>query len=51
MSVKKDLIKQIVKAWEKLDEGEYSPSEIEHWLIYNMQPAINKCRAYLQEVK
>jgi hypothetical protein len=44
------LIDNIIKAWEHLPEGEYSVSEINHWLLYKMQPAVNKCRKYIQEI-
>jgi hypothetical protein len=41
----KQVFKNIIKAWESLPGGEnYSPKQIEKWLVNKMGPAINKAR-------
>lgn len=41
--------KRIIKAWEKLDEGNHHPNVIEHWLINDMKPAIDKLRKKMKK--
>ena len=38
------LIDRVIEAWDVLPDGEYTPREIEHWLRYNIKPAINKLK-------
>ena len=37
----------IIPAWEALPEGNYTPAQIENWLVNEMAPAIN----HLREIK
>ena len=34
----------IIPAWENLPEGNYTPAQIENWLVNEMAPAINHLR-------
>lgn len=45
----KELLKEVVRAWEALEGGrKVLPSTIECWLADDMAPAINKIRKYLK---
>ena len=49
MSDSLELLRHVVKAWESLPEGNYSPRMIEMWLRSEMKPAIDEIRQYLKE--
>ena len=40
----KDIINNIIDAWESLRGGECTPRIVERWLCRKMAPAINKAR-------
>lgn len=40
----KSALESLVRAWERLPSGHYSPREIERWLREEMTPAINIAR-------
>ena len=42
--VLRKVIDGLIEAWEKLDEGDYSPRVIEVWLNMDMKSAFNKAR-------
>ncbi len=35
----------VVRAWDRLPEGVYTPGELERWLVRHMKPAIDAARA------
>lgn len=44
-------LKNLIKAWEALPRGRYSPYEVEAWLAGHMKPAIDEARRALgQEI-
>jgi ribose 1,5-bisphosphokinase PhnN len=45
--VERAALRDVVKAWEVLTMGYYSPREIEEWLKRDMQPVINNARRIL----
>ncbi|MFA6180470.1 MAG: hypothetical protein WC696_12730 [Candidatus Methylopumilus sp.] len=47
MSDSDKALKKIIKAWEALPEGNYTPRQIERWLCDRMKPAIDAGRAAL----
>lgn len=45
-----EALKGVIEAWESLDGGyNYSPTEIESWLVNDMKPAIGKARKVVKE--
>ncbi len=45
----KSEVKKLIKAWESLKGDEnYTPKEIEKWLVNEMKPAIDKLRKKLK---
>jgi hypothetical protein len=46
-----EALRKVVKAWEALPEGRYSPREVERWLCREMKPAIDAARAELSKGK
>lgn len=43
-------LKDIVKAWESLSEGNHSVNVVQNWLVDKMKPAIDNARETLNEV-
>jgi hypothetical protein len=49
MTSDRELLIKMVEAWEALPGGRnYSPGEVERWLVKDMAPAINKIRRALK---
>lgn len=46
-----EVLKNTLKAWDKLTPGMYNKSTIEFWLLEDMKPAIDKIRETLNSVK
>ena len=44
----RELLKEIVKAWDALPVGAYIPTTVAHWLAKDMQPTISLIRLRLQ---
>jgi len=37
-------VRKLIRAWESLPEGTYSPRQIQDWLVRKMKPAIDAAR-------
>jgi hypothetical protein len=47
----REALQQLVKAWEALPTGNYSPRQIQRWLSEHIKPAIDKARLVLRSVE
>ena len=43
--------RELIKAWESLDEGHYTPRKIQKWLVDVMKPSIDHLREALASNK
>lgn len=45
----REVLTEIIKAWNSLPRGYHSPTKVERWLAKEMKPAIDLARTILAE--